>query len=82
MCPLSGILDDYWRVLWDALLMTQTSSVYFLSRPDCSGNLDDYWRVLWDVGKLTREKMATFQNPITATPLYAPNMVNGEMNDV
>ena len=40
--------------------------------------MGDYWRVLWDAGKLTREKMAKFQNPITATPLYLPHIINGE----
>ena len=41
--------------------------------------MGDYWRVLWDAGKLTREKMAKFQSPITATPLYLPNIINGEI---
>ena len=75
--PFSGNLD-YWRVLWGALLMTQTSSFYFLSCPDCSGKLDDYWRVLWEAGSLNAEKMAKFQNPITATPLHLPHLANGE----
>jgi len=42
-----------------------------------SGKLDDYWRVLRDAGNLTPEKMAKFQNPITATPLYLPHLLNG-----
>ena len=34
--------------------------------------------MLWDAGKLTREMMAKFQNPITATPLYLPHIINGK----
>ena len=43
----------------------------------CSGKLDDYWRVLWEAGNLNAEKMAKFQIPITATPLYLPQLLNG-----
>ena len=66
-------------MLHEALLATHASPGYFLSRPDCSGSLDDYWRVLREAGHLTAEKMAKFQNPITATPLHLPGLVNGQL---
>ena len=49
----------------------------FLSPSLYSGKLDDYWRVLREAGNLNAEKMAKFQIPITATPLYLPQLLNG-----
>ena len=51
----------------------------FLSPSLYSGKLDDYWRVLREAGNLNAEKMAKFQNPITATPLHLPGLVNGQL---
>ncbi len=41
-----------------------------------SGNMDDFWRVLWDVGRLSREDLARFNQPIKAQPLHLPWLID------
>lgn len=42
---------------------------------DRSGNHDDYWRVLWDVGKLSKQDLENFGQPITAWPMHLPHLI-------
>ncbi|GAB4821271.1 hypothetical protein N2152v2_008317 [Parachlorella kessleri] len=40
-----------------------------------SGYMDDFWRFLWEWGGVSRERMASMNHPITATPLHLPHLI-------
>jgi alpha-glucan,water dikinase len=40
-----------------------------------TGRGDDFWRALWDRGGLSRERLGSMPNPITATPLHMPQLI-------
>ncbi len=40
-----------------------------------SGREGDFWQALWDVGRISRERLASMPNPITASPLHLPQLI-------